>query len=63
MSSRQGKKRTVEAAYLKDKTIPKTHRIKAALTGTKLHNTEVRGSPPIPEVDTNASDYVRTCHK
>ena len=56
MSSRQGKKRTAEAANLKDKTIPKTRRIEAAPTVKKLHNAEVRGSPPILEVDTDSSD-------
>ena len=56
MSSGQGKKRTAEAAHLKDKTIPKTRHIEAALTVNKLHNAEVRGSPPILEVDTDASD-------
>ena len=56
MSSRQEEKWTTEAAHLKNKTIPKTLRIEAAPTVKKLHNAEVRGSPPILKVDTDASD-------
>ena len=56
MSSRQGKKRTAEATDLKAKTIPKTRHIKAAPTVKKLHNAKVHGSPPLLEVDTDASD-------
>ena len=52
----KGKNGQAEAADLKDKNIPKTRRIEPAPTVKKLHNAEVRGSPPILEVDTDATD-------
>ena len=56
MSSKTGQKRKAEAVKLKDTKIPKAGRIEAALVVNKVDTTEVRGSRPILEVDTNASD-------
>ena len=56
MSSKPGQKRKAEAAELKDTKIPKTRQIEAAPVVKKVCTTEVRSSPPILEVDTDASD-------
>ena len=56
MSSKPGQKRKAAGAELKDTKIHKTSRIEAALVVMKVGTTEVRGSPPILEVDTDASD-------
>ena len=56
MSSKPGQKPKAEAVELKDTKILKTRRIKAAPVVKKVGTTEVRGSPPILEVDTDASD-------
>ena len=56
MSSKPGQKRKAEVTELKDTKIPKTRRIEAAPVVEKVGTTEVHGSPPILEVDTDASD-------
>ena len=56
MPSKPGQKRKAEATELKDTKIPKTRCIEAAPVVKKVGTTEVRGSPPILEVDTDASD-------
>ena len=56
MSSKPGQKRKAEAVELEDTKIPKTRRIAAAPVVKKVGTTEVRGSPRILEVDTDASD-------
>ena len=56
MSSKPGQKCKAEAAELTDTKIPKTCRIEFAPVVKKVGTTEVGGSPPILEVDTDASD-------
>ena len=56
ISSKRGQKRKAEAAELKDTKIPKTRHIEADPVVKKVGTTEVRGSPPILEVDTDPSD-------
>ena len=56
MSSKPEQKRKAEVAQLKDTKIPKTRRIEAAPVVKKVGTTEVHGSPPILEVDADASD-------
>ena len=55
-SSKPGHKRKAEAAESKDTKIPKTGCIEAALVVKKVCTTEVRGSPAIRGVDTDALD-------
>ena len=56
MSSKLGQKRKADTVELKDSKIPKTRRIEAAPVINKVGTTEVRGSSPILEVDTDATD-------
>ena len=56
MSSKPGQKRKADGAELKETKIPKTRRIEASPVVKKVGTTEVRGSPPILEADTDASD-------
>ena len=56
MSSKPGQKSKAEAVKLKDSKIPKTRHIEAAPVVTRVGTTEVGGSPPILEVDPDASD-------
>ena len=56
MSLKPGEKRKAEAAELEATNIPKARRIEAAPLVKKVGTPEVRGSPPILEADTDASD-------
>ena len=55
-SSKPSRKRTADQAGLPTTTVPKARRIEAPPPSVKKAVTEVRGSPPIMEVDTDMSD-------